>query len=49
MVSYSAPEKMPFSARSLLGAPSAQVEGYFPAQQEGGYLEGMEFFVKFAR
>ena len=33
LVSHSAPEKMPFSARNRLGAPSALVEGHFSARQ----------------
>ena len=41
------PEHLP--RRSRLEEPSAQDWGCFPALEEGGYLEGMEFFVKFAR
>ena len=36
VVSHSAPEKIPFSARSRPGAPSAQDWGRFPARQAGG-------------
>ena len=36
MVCHSAPEKIPFSAWSRLGAPSAQDLGCFPARLAGG-------------
>ena len=36
MVSLSAPEMIPFSARNRLGAPFAADLGHFPARQAGG-------------
>ena len=45
VVCHSAPEKMLFSARSRLEAPSEQVEGRFPARLEGGIWRVWSFLL----
>ena len=44
-VSHSAPEKIPISARNPSGAPSAQVEGHFPAREVGGIWRVWSFLL----
>ena len=45
VVSHSAPEKIPFSARSRLGTPSAPDLGHFPARREGGIWRVWSFLL----